>query len=434
MPDTTQPVPVVSFVVIATRWDPTFRTLAALAREGGRRPSETIVVDDGSSDEMRLALPQLEGVRVVRNAAPHGRAAAANQGAALARGHLVAFLRGGVEPSAGWLEPLVRLAEADHDVAIVGSRLVTPSGLIAADGMALAYGQPFPLTPALVRSGERASPGDGVLEVPAVSGAAMLVRSEALRGLDGFDEDFWNGCEDIDLCLRAGDAGGKVLLSQASCAVVPLGLVEDRGPERNLALLNRRWLGRVTLYDPRGAQAAAPPPRPGRPPVTVVVPTSNAIRTIAPCVDQALRNLGQEDELVLADAGSEDGTREFERLLASEHRDSVRIVPCDPLGGVVGAARGGLAEASRPMAMLLHPTVAVPDGFLDELTRLLDENREYGVVALAAPPAGLCAVGPAHLLHDLAQHRADAFLQADPRALDAEVTARGNRLLFVPQP
>jgi GT2 family glycosyltransferase len=40
-----------------------------------------------------------------------------------------------------------------------------------------------------------------------VTGACVLVRADTWRRLGGFDEAYINGCEDIDLCLRAREEG-----------------------------------------------------------------------------------------------------------------------------------------------------------------------------------------------------------------------------------
>jgi hypothetical protein len=40
-----------------------------------------------------------------------------------------------------------------------------------------------------------------------VTGACVLVRAATWHRLGGFDEAYVNGCEDIDLCLRARQAG-----------------------------------------------------------------------------------------------------------------------------------------------------------------------------------------------------------------------------------
>ena len=53
-------------------------------------------------------------------------------------------------------------------------------------------------------------PDDAATDVEAVSGAVMFCRADALRQVQGFDERFFMYGEDIDVCLRAGDAGWRV--------------------------------------------------------------------------------------------------------------------------------------------------------------------------------------------------------------------------------
>jgi len=73
---------------------------------------------------------------------------------------------------------------------------------------------------ALGVAGARVEPGerdqgqhDEATFVDAVPGAAMLVRADLLRALGGFDALMAWGGEDVDLCLRAAAAGGRVALA-----------------------------------------------------------------------------------------------------------------------------------------------------------------------------------------------------------------------------
>lgn len=52
---------------------------------------------------------------------------------------------------------------------------------------------------------------DGPTFVDAVSGACMVARTAALRAIGGFDERFFLHFEDLDLCKRLREAGGKIL-------------------------------------------------------------------------------------------------------------------------------------------------------------------------------------------------------------------------------
>jgi GT2 family glycosyltransferase len=52
----------------------------------------------------------------------------------------------------------------------------------------------------------------------AVTGACVVVRRALWEKLGGFDEKFINGCEDVDLCLRAAAAGHVNLVALRSVA------------------------------------------------------------------------------------------------------------------------------------------------------------------------------------------------------------------------
>jgi glycosyltransferase involved in cell wall biosynthesis len=116
----TPSLPSASVVVpITNGWEATFRCVLALAERSAGVRREFIVVDNGSSDETRLALPRLEGLRIIRNERDEGFVRACNQAAAEARGDVLVFLDRDAEVGSGWLERLARHF-ADEDVAAVG--------------------------------------------------------------------------------------------------------------------------------------------------------------------------------------------------------------------------------------------------------------------------------------------------------------------------
>jgi len=414
------PLPRASVVVVADGpWDETFRCLSAVARGAAGVAHEVIVVDDGTTDETAQVLPRLPGLTSLRGDAPQGFAAAAQAGLLQARAPLVAFLHADAEPHPGWLEPLVRLAEEDERVAAVASRLLSPTGLVEADGVALAYASPYPITPVPVSAGEPGVPSAAVTEVPAASTASILVRKAAFEAAGGFDPEYAGAAADLDLCLRLGEAGGLVLAARESVAVHH-GRCSGEVRDEDAARLTRRWLGRVPLFDPDASHAEEiPPPREGRPPLAALVPVKDALGTIAPCLEALWHNLGPDDLLVVADAGSTDGTREYLELLASERGERIRLVDSPAAAGLPGAARAAAdAAGGRPLAVLVQPLAAVPPGFLDALTKLLEGPEATAVVALPAPPAGLCAAGATALLAEVAQRAPGAFCDATADLLE----------------
>lgn len=59
----------------------------------------------------------------------------------------------------------------------------------------------------------------GPLEVGAISGAFFLMACKAFREMGGFDENYFLHFEDLDLCIRALDAGGRVIYQPAAAAL-----------------------------------------------------------------------------------------------------------------------------------------------------------------------------------------------------------------------
>jgi glycosyltransferase involved in cell wall biosynthesis len=120
-------LPSVSIILpVCDGWERTFRCLMSLVSASGGVRRETIVVDDGSADDTRHALPKLEGISFVRNEKPGGFARAANQAAAMAKGDVLLFLDRDAVVEPGWLPPL---AAAFQDPGVAASCPAAGSGL-----------------------------------------------------------------------------------------------------------------------------------------------------------------------------------------------------------------------------------------------------------------------------------------------------------------
>lgn len=168
-----------------------------------------------------------------------GYARGCNLGAAVAAGDIVVFLNNDTEPLDGWLAPLVE-AFNDPDVGIVGAKLLYPDGRVQHAGVDIYRDDHDVLTGVHAAS----SLADVGRPVQAVTGACMAVRSELFDTLGGFCEEFWNGYEDVDLCLAARSGGWTIRYEPRSVVVHH---ESASGPERwtkvreNIALLQQRW-------------------------------------------------------------------------------------------------------------------------------------------------------------------------------------------------
>lgn len=213
---------------------------------------ELIIVDNGSTDATAAAksVPDV-GVKVVRNDTNRGFAVACNQGAEAANGETLVFVNNDVIVKPGWLAPLLDGLRRPR-VGVVGSKLLFPDGTIQHAGVILLHdpdGQGYlDGNHLLYRQIAEHPMANRSRELRAVTAALMAVRRELFADLGGFDEGYLNGNEDVDFCLRAGEAGWRVLYEARSVAVHH---ESASGPERfkattaNRARLTMRWANRV---------------------------------------------------------------------------------------------------------------------------------------------------------------------------------------------
>ena len=211
---------------------------------------EVILVDDGSTDGTREWIAGLgEPYRVLLNDRNLGFGAATNRGASVARGRILALLNNDLVLRRGWLPPMLgALRLLGWRAGLVGNvQFDAASGAVDHAGIFVnEKGKP---------EHERRLPHPlSVLLRPrraafAVTGACVLVRAATWRRLGGFDEAYVNGCEDVDFCLRARQAGlvNVVALRSRVLHHVSSSPGRKRRDEENTWRLVRRWRDRLAV-------------------------------------------------------------------------------------------------------------------------------------------------------------------------------------------
>jgi GT2 family glycosyltransferase len=211
---------------------------------------EVVVVDDASPDETPQLLAELgDAIRVLRLERNQGYGAACNAGAEIAAGEQLVFLNNDTAPEPGWLAALLRHAEEQPAVAVIGAKLLFPTGAVQHAGVVIGQdGYPHNLYAGF--------PGDHPAvnrprRLQAVTGACMLVRRAAFERAGGFDRGYRNAMEDVDLCLRIGGAEGEVHYCPDAVLVHLESATRGREEkfETSVALYRERWRERVRRDD-----------------------------------------------------------------------------------------------------------------------------------------------------------------------------------------
>lgn len=176
---------------------------------------EIILADDCSSDDTKTAATHFPGLIIARTQTNQGFLRNCNHAARLARGHYILLLNNDTIVLPDWLQSLVQTMEDNADVAIAGSKMLYPDGIIQeAGGHLFGDGTGFNAG----RGQHRHAPLFNIpREVDYISGCSILIRKAFWDRVGGFDERYKNAyCEDSDLAMTARAMDLRVLYQPAS--------------------------------------------------------------------------------------------------------------------------------------------------------------------------------------------------------------------------
>lgn len=397
----------VSIIIpVFNRLEFTEMCLAALSRTTPEGSYELIVVDNGSTDGTADFLKKQNMIsHVVTNPTNLGFAKACNQGAEAAHGDYLLFLNNDTEPQAGWLDFLIRTIHPNPAIGAVGSKLLYPDGTIQHAGVVLVDDQKTgdPLVGKHIYRGNQ--PDFPEANIPfcyqALTAASLLVRRSAFVDAGGFDENFWNGYEDIDLCLRLGELGHLIIYAPESVLVHH---ESKSGPERfakagnNIRLLHQKWLGKSTPdftitddakiittgkgtifpYTGQSSRSGAIVHRRAHL-VSIVILTFNQLDKTRDCIESIRRHTPEAHEIIFIDNGSTDGTLEWLRELCACNENYTLIANGENRGFAAGCNQG-IEAAKGEYFLLLNNDVVVTKDWLGGLLECLGLTPNAGIV------------------------------------------------------
>lgn len=220
---------------------------------------EIIVVDNASHDGSLGGLPELPHVRVIRNPANVGFAAACNIGIGASSAPFLLFLNPDCVVQPGAVPILLAALQSAGRAGMVGGLLLN------ADGSEQGGGRRAVPTPwrSFVRAFglhrfahrwpklfydfhlHKQPLPEGPIEVEAISGACMLVKRAAVEDVGLWDEGYFLHCEDLDWCMRFRQKGWQILFVPDARIVHALGAC---GRSRRVFVEWHKHKGMVRFY------------------------------------------------------------------------------------------------------------------------------------------------------------------------------------------
>jgi GT2 family glycosyltransferase/protein-L-isoaspartate O-methyltransferase len=225
--------------------------LAAIAENTLIDEYEVIVLDNASEERgLEEAVRPYPKVRLIKEPVNHGFSRGNNIAARQAHGEYLVFLNNDTLPRRDWLRPLVEMQCSLPAAGIIGAQLVD-----AADNTLYTGGYFQPAINAYTDAGRNYPPDsfDEPRECEVYVGCGILIKRELFDAVGGFDEHYFQGYEDFDLCLKVRERGLKVMYCPGSVVEhienVSMKKLSRRrrrsSKERNRAFFERRWLHRL---------------------------------------------------------------------------------------------------------------------------------------------------------------------------------------------
>ena len=224
-------IPLVSIIIVNHNGASHLTRLLKVIDETIHLKYELIIVDNASNDNSLDIIDQYKQlpITLIKNRKNESFSYANNQGVKIAKGDYLLFLNNDTEPLDGWLNHLMKTMLSNENVGAVGSKLIYPdcdsskinkeksytiqhAGIIFKEGDG--YIKPFNRNNSSEYEDSRNDTEDE--EIIAVTAACLLIKKSVYLEVDGFDNQYLYGYEDVDLCLKLHKAGYKNIYNPKS--------------------------------------------------------------------------------------------------------------------------------------------------------------------------------------------------------------------------
>jgi O-antigen biosynthesis protein len=235
-------------IPIYNQKDYTQKCLKSVFKCGSKYEFEIIVVDNSSTDDSREYLAGLaDKVRVIRNEKNLGFAKACNQGAEMAKGEYLLFLNNDTVVTDKWSDILVDEMDNNKELGIVGPKLLYPNGTVQQAGIVF----DDKLWPHHIYKREQGTEVyvNKKRQFQCLTAACFLIKKDLFEKVNGFDEVYLNGSEDMDICFKIRELGFDILYCPGSVVYHYESMTEGRSKNdyKNYENFIIRWGKKIKI-------------------------------------------------------------------------------------------------------------------------------------------------------------------------------------------
>ncbi len=221
-------------------------------------PYRLTIVDNNSTDGTVELLKTLgSDIKIIINKENLGFSGGANTAIKSTSGAYMALVDDDAEVTPHWLKKLHKKIRESPDIGIVGCKIVFPNNLIFCAEIGVSTGCPTSVGYGEADRGQR----DYIKEVESVNGACWIMRREVFKKVGFYDTQFFP-CqyEDLDYCLRARQAGFKVIYD-GQVPIIHHHLFRDGGIRTNFSNHKKfmtKWDGLKSFREGKGSVNGQP--------------------------------------------------------------------------------------------------------------------------------------------------------------------------------
>ncbi|HEX2969858.1 MAG TPA: glycosyltransferase family 2 protein [Bacteroidales bacterium] len=204
-----------SIIIVTYKgWERLVKCLSPLAAFAGSAYSKEVIIVDNTPDPCEISpiKNKYSSFRYIHNHVNGGYGYAVNTGANVATGNYLLVLNPDTVASEEAIDMMIRTAEEHPVFSVISCRQVNERGK---ETVVTGSFPEFRNLTGFMRMIFRKAPviiENDFMFPDWISGSVMLFRREDFSKMCGFDEDFWMYFEDVDICRRAVNQGGRIAL------------------------------------------------------------------------------------------------------------------------------------------------------------------------------------------------------------------------------